>query len=110
MVDDHGKANDELQSLASRKQLRVPDRPKSYQKAEKARLEKLARAAFDDAFVKAMAADHEKAVGFFSRQAASGGDAELKDWAQKTLPKLKEHLATAQQLARGKSANASTDR
>jgi putative membrane protein len=110
LVEDHGKANEELQSLASRKQLRVPDQPKSYQKAEKARLEKLSGAAFDDAFVKSMAADHEKAVSLFSKQASSGADADLKDWAQKTLPTLKQHLAKAQELARGKSANATTDR
>ncbi len=70
-----------LLALASRKQLHVPGQPKGYQKAEKARLEKL-----------------------------SGADAELKDWAQKTLPTLKQHLAKAQELAHGKSANASTDR
>lgn len=110
VVEDHGKANEELKSLASRKQLAVPEQPKSYQKAEKARLEKLSGAAFDDAFMKTMAADHEKAVSLFSKQAASGSDSELKDWAQKTLPTLKEHLTKAQELAHGRPAKASTDR
>jgi putative membrane protein len=108
VVEDHGKANEELKSLASRKQLAVPEQPKSYQKAEKARLEKLSGAAFDDAFMKAMAADHQKAVSLFSKQAAAGSDSDLKDWAQKTLPTLKEHLTKAQELAR--PAKPSTDR
>jgi putative membrane protein len=104
MVDDHGKANQELESLASGKQLTVPGEPKPDQKAEKARLEKLSGASFDDAFMKTMAKDHQKAVGLFSKQASSGSDAELKSWAQQKLPTIKEHLAKAQELANGKAA------
>jgi len=106
MVEDHGKANQELESLASGKQLTVPGEPTPNQKAEKARLEKLSGASFDDAFMKAMAKDHQKAVGLFSKQASSGSDAELKSWAQQKLPTIKEHLAKAQELANGNAAGA----
>lgn len=54
--------------------------------------------------MKTMAKDHQKAVGLFSKQASSGSDAELKSWAQKTLPTIKQHLAQAQELATGKAA------
>jgi putative membrane protein len=106
MVEDHGKANDELKSIASGKQLSLPSEPAPNQKAEKARLEKLSGAAFDDAFMKTMAKDHQKAVGLFSKQASAGSDAELKSVAQKTLPTIKEHLAKAQDLASGKASDA----
>jgi putative membrane protein len=106
MVEQHGKANEELQAIASGKQLSVPSEPGPQHKAEKARLEKLSGASFDDAFMKTMAKDHQKAVGLFSKQASSGSDAELKSWAQKTLPTIKQHLAEAQELAAGKSAGA----
>jgi putative membrane protein len=42
--------------------------------------------------------DHEKAVKLFQKEAQSGQDPELKQFAQQTLPKLQQHLQMAQQL------------
>jgi putative membrane protein len=109
MVSDHGKANDELKELASRKGVTLPTEPTAAQKAEKARLEKLSGAAFDDAYTKAMEKDHRKAVNLFSKQAKSGSDNEVKQWAEEKLPKLKEHLTKAEQLA-GSGAGKGADR
>jgi len=106
MVEDHRKANAELRSLAG-KDLAFPAEPAPDQKAEKARLEKLSGAAFDDAFMKTMVKDHQKAVSLFSKEAGSGSDEQLKSWAQKTLPTIKEHLARAQDVSRGKTASVS---
>src|SRR5436853_3961908 len=44
---------------------------------------------------------HQEAVDLFTRYSASGDNNELKSWAAKTLPKLKEHLAMAQKLDQG---------
>jgi putative membrane protein len=103
MIDDHSKANEELKALASRKDIDLPSEPKPEHKAEKERLEKLSGAAFDQAYAKAMAKDHKKAVDLFSKQASRGSDAELKAWAAQKLPTLKQHHAKADQLAGGKS-------
>ncbi len=110
MVTDHGKANEQLKDLASKKNLTLPTEPTAAQRAEKARLEKLSGAAFDSAFTKAMERDHRKAVSLFSKEASSGSDSDLKQWAGQTLPTLKEHLAKAEQLAgaRGASRGATT--
>ncbi len=102
MVTDHGKANEQLKDLASKKNLTLPTEPTAAQKAEKARLEKLSGAAFDSAFTKAMERDHREAVSLFSKEASSGSDSDLKQWAGQTLPTLKEHLAKAEQLAGAK--------
>jgi putative membrane protein len=101
MVTDHGKANDELKQLASQKNVTLPSEPTAAQKAEKARLEKLSGAAFDSAFMKAMEQDHRKAVSLFSKEASAGKDSDVKQWAGQTLPRLKEHLSKAEQLAGG---------
>jgi putative membrane protein len=108
MVDDHGKANEQLKQLASRKNVDLPTEPKPEHKAEKERLEKLSGAAFDQAYAKAMEKDHRKAVDMFSRQAKSGADAELKEWAESKVPTLKQHLAHATELS-GKSGAKSGD-
>lgn len=99
LVDDHGKAYAELKALAAQKTIALPDGPKPAQKAERARLEQLAGAAFDAAFVNTMKADHLKAVELFSEQAASAADPDVKAWAGQKLPTLQAHLAKAEELA-----------
>ena len=99
MVDDHGKANDELKSLANSKSITLPgESPKGAAQAAIAKLEKMDGAAFDRAYVDDQVRDHEKAVALFERQAKSGKDAELKAFAEKTLPTLKEHLKMVRDL------------
>jgi putative membrane protein len=104
MVEDHSKANEELKALASRKDINLPSDPKPEHKAEKERLEKLSGAAFDQAYAKAMAKEHKKAVDLFSKQASRGADAELKAWAAQKLPTLKQHHAKAAELAGAKGS------
>lgn len=68
-------------------------------KAVKDRLSKLSGAEFDQAFMEQMVKDHTQAVTLFENQATNGKDAEVKAWAAKTLPTLKEHLQLAQEIS-----------
>ena len=100
MVDDHSKANDELTKLASSKGISAPTEvtnPKH--KSLMSRLEKLSGKEFDRAYIQAMVGDHEHAVGAFRSFAAHGQDAELKAWAERTLPTLEEHERLAKTTA-----------
>ena len=97
---DHSKANDELKSLASSKHVTLPGSMKTYAANLKERLSKLSGAEFDRAYVAAMVEDHQKDVRAFEREATAGADADVKAFASKTLPTLKEHLQQAQQLAK----------
>src|SRR3954470_23916371 len=91
MVDDHGKANDELKSLAAKKGVTLPATPDAAEKATQARLSKLSGAAFERAYMQDMVKDHDKDVAAFKRASTNAGDADLKAWAAKTLPTLEEH-------------------
>ena len=91
MVDDHGKANDELKSLASQKGVTLPSSPDAAQKSTQARLSKLSGDAFDRAYMQDMVKDHDKDVAAFKRASTTAADADLKAWAAKTLPTLEEH-------------------
>ena len=97
---DHSKANDELKSLASSKHVTLPDAPTKYAANAKARLSKLSGAEFDRAYITEMVQDHQKDVREFEKAASSGSDVDVKAFASKTLPTLKEHLQQAQQLAK----------
>ena len=98
MVDDHGKANKELQELARQEGATLPTYTDKAHQAAKARLEKLSGEAFDKAYAQQMVKDHQLAVGLFRAQARSGRDPEVKAWAEKMLPNLEEHLKQARAL------------
>jgi len=46
--------------------------------------------------MKHMVSDHKKDVSEFKSEASKAKDADLKQWAQTTLPVLEEHLKLAQ--------------
>jgi putative membrane protein len=95
MVDDHGKANDELAKILTQKQMTAPTALKGKEKATYDRLAKLNGAAFDRAYMDTMVKDHEKDVKEFEKESTSGKDSDLKAFAAKTLPTLQDHLKMA---------------
>ena len=99
MVADHGKANDELKSLAQTKSISIPADVDAKHKATQDRLSKLSGAAFDRAYIQEMVADHEKDVADFRKEANSGSDSDVKAWAAKTLPTLEEHNKMVQDIS-----------
>jgi putative membrane protein len=99
LATDHQKANDEVMAIAKSKNVTLPTTPPAAAKATKARLEKLSGAAFDHAYAAAMVADHQKAITAFTA-ATKNADADVKAFAEKTLPTLKHHLEEAQKLSK----------
>jgi putative membrane protein len=97
MVDDHGKANDELKALAQGKNIALPSEIGPDEKALHNRLMKLSGPTFDQAYMKAMVNDHVKDVNEFRMESKSGKDPDVKAWAAKTLPTLEEHLKMARE-------------
>jgi putative membrane protein len=99
MVDDHGKANQELKQLAESKGMQVPAMLDGDHKKTKDKMSKLSGAAFDREYMSMMMKDHQKAVELFEGQSKNGKDPELKSWADKTLPTLREHMQMARDVA-----------
>ena len=99
MVDDHTKANQELRTLAPARNLpaAIAIDPKHQAMADQ--LATLHGAAFDREYMAGQVTDHEEAVMLFTAAAKESQDAEVKAWAAKTLPILKEHLQMARALA-----------
>lgn len=100
MVTDHSKANAELAQLATTKGLALPTELADAHKSGYEHLNGLSGAEFDKAYMQHMVADHETAVADFDKASTSATDADLKAWAGKTLPALKEHLELAKTTAR----------
>ena len=96
MVQDHGKANDELKQIAGSKGIDLPTALDDKHRKDKEKLGKLSGAQFDKAYMSHMVDDHKKDVADFKKEASSGKDADIKAFAAKTLPTLEEHLKLAQ--------------
>ncbi len=95
MIDDHGKANDELTGLAGRKGVTVPTELKSKHQKVIDSLTKLSGPDFDKQYMAEMVKDHVADVALFKKEANGGKDAELTTWAKQTLPTLEKHLTMA---------------
>lgn len=98
MVEDHGKANDELKSWASSNNVTLPTEMGAQHKAMHEKLAKLSGDAFDRAYVAHMVTAHAKAVSLFQGASKTAKNADLKAWAAKTLPTLQEHHKMARDL------------
>ena len=106
MIDDHGKAGDELKGIAQRKNLAWPAALPPESVAEKDKLSKLSGHAFDQAYIAAMAKGHRDLLPFVRAYAQSSSDAELKAWATKVSSSVEAHLMHAEKVqgAIGKTA------
>jgi putative membrane protein len=98
MVSDHSKSNEKLKALADTRKVDLPKTLDAEKKAEKTKLEAQSGPAFDAAYMDAMVKAHEKTVGLLENQIKNGKDATIRHFAQETLPTVKRHLETAEQL------------
>jgi putative membrane protein len=99
VVDEHGKAVDELALLARQKGVSLPSALDTKQRQQRDRLAKLSGSAFDRAYIDTMVKDHRKEIATFKKQLERSKDLELKVWAGKTLPTVEERLHMAEDLA-----------
>jgi putative membrane protein len=98
MVSDHTKANEELEKIATGKSLKVPTAPEAEHKAKLEELSKKTGREFDKAYVQAQVSGHEKMQQLLEHEAKDGKDADLRTFAEKTLPTVAQHYQMAKQL------------
>ncbi|MGE5419376.1 MAG: DUF4142 domain-containing protein [Chloroflexota bacterium] len=98
MVRDHSKANDELKSIASQKNIQLPASMDEKHMNSVNDLKKKKGAELDKDYMSDMVDDHEKDVDKFRKQSEDGKDPEIKAFATKTLPVLQTHLDSAKSI------------
>ncbi|CAO3428243.1 DUF4142 domain-containing protein [Azospirillum doebereinerae] len=98
MVTDHGKTAETMKALAKTKSVALPTALDAEHKQKLDQLGGLSGAAFDSAYVQGQLDAHRTAVALFDGQIKEGRDNDLKQFAQKTLPTLQEHLHHVQTL------------
>jgi putative membrane protein len=110
MVTDHTKTSTELKSMVTGGKVQAT-LPTSLDSSHQSKLDKLKDASgkdFSSDFNSYQVSAHKDAVSLFERYAKGGDNAELKDWAGKTLPTLQHHLEMAQELGKAPSVGQSS--
>jgi putative membrane protein len=100
LVKDHTKTNEQFGALALTNKLAAITGLEKGDVDVHDRLAKLKGEDFDRAYIRQMVADHEKAVRLFEGEVKSGTDAKLKEFAEKTLPMLRDQLKQAREIAK----------
>jgi len=103
MIRDHTETSNELKQLVQSGKVRAE--LSSALDAEHQKklddLKKLSGRELDRQYDRMQLQAHQEAVDLFSRYAQGGDNNDLKAWAAKTLPHLREHLTMAQKLDQG---------
>jgi putative membrane protein len=86
MVKDHGKANEELKTIAKEEKVDLP--------AEK----EAGKWKSDKDYMDAMVKDHEKDLAAFEKEAKNGSDSDVKSFASKTAEVVRTHLEMAKKI------------
>jgi len=100
MVDAHSKTTEELKGIVASEKIKV-DLPTKLDAKHQKLIDDLNAASnenFDKTYAKQQVDGHQDAVDLFDSYAKKGDNAALKQFAQKTLPVIQEHLAEAKKL------------
>jgi putative membrane protein len=98
MIKDHGKAGENLKSVASKMNVSVPDKVSSKHQATIDKMSKMSGPAFDNAYIKAMVEDHEKDIAEFEKARGQVSNEDLKKFIDETVPVMKEHLEMVKKM------------
>jgi len=99
MIDDHGKANEELKAIASKKGVTLPDKTDSKHIKATTKLSGLNGEKFDKEYIaNPGVSDHKGAQKLFKDGSKNLKDPDLKAFAQKTLPIVEHHLMMVEDM------------
>lgn len=97
MVADHTNANEKLLALAHGKKVAPPPAP-AEPDATFTTLKGLSGMAFDQAWTDAVVKNQQRAVALFASESRQAQDPDVKNFADKMLPVLNQHLDMARKL------------
>jgi putative membrane protein len=97
MEKDHTAAGDKLKAVAGSKNITVPSAVSPDMQKVIDGLQQKTGKDFDKAYINQMVDDHKKVIGMFEDESKNGSDADIKAFADSTLPTLRMHLEKAQE-------------
>jgi len=107
MIEDHGAANAKLETIAGEQKLTVPKELDAKHKGDVDALQN-GKDPIDGPYVQLQRDAHADAVKLFESYAKDGDNAELKTFAQQTVPTLKMHQEMIEKIAATAGTQSST--
>lgn len=101
MISDHEAVNAQLQQLASSHGMEVPQEPASTHRVMLEELQAFTGEQLAPNYLQYQTVAHQDAVNLFQRHTQQGENAELKQFAQQTLPSLQQHLDMVREIQAG---------
>ncbi|UOQ54306.1 DUF4142 domain-containing protein [Hymenobacter cellulosivorans] len=98
MVEQHSEANNALKALAGRKSLVLPASLGQEQQETYSKLAALTGTEFDKQYMASMVKDHKRDADEFEDMSEDAYDGDIRGFAAKYAPVLKEHLDMAEKL------------
>jgi putative membrane protein len=98
MITDHTAANNELKAIAEAKGLKVPSAIAGPPAQHMAAVQAAEGDAFDKTYIQHQAKAHQDTIAMFQAEAQNGSDADLRAFAEKTLPTLNKHAEHVQAM------------
>ena len=99
MVQDHGKAHNELSDIAQDRRYSLPTETDQEHKDMAAMLMALNGRAFDSTYIHKMVEAHDKTIVIFQNEISNGQSADVKSYASNKLPALQHHRHMADSIA-----------
>jgi putative membrane protein len=100
IVRDHTQANQELKSLATSKNVMLPDSLDTDMKEHLESMRKMKGKDFDKHYISMMKDDHKDDIDKFEKAANNVSDADVKAFAAKTLPVLRTHRDSVESVSK----------
>jgi putative membrane protein len=100
VVKDHEKSADRLAKVIKNRKVAIVSGLEKENRDQIDRLSKVRGDQFDREYLHWMVMTHTNAISMFENEAKNGKDAEIRSFADETLPTLREHLKRAEELAK----------
>lgn len=99
MEQDHSNAQDQLRTLAQQKGVTLPSGPGAEGNNLKQQLSSTSGNQFDKTYVEHMLSGHKKAIAMLENEVENGQDQAIKNFAEKVLPTIQDHIRIAENIA-----------
>ena len=96
MIDDHTPANDKLTQIATAKGDTPPTDLSAADQKMMSKLQGMDGKKFDSTYLKGQVKSHKEMLKLFSDESKKGSDADLKAFADQTIPVVQSHITMAQ--------------
>ncbi|MFN6943898.1 MAG: DUF4142 domain-containing protein [Cytophagaceae bacterium] len=98
ILNEHGKVQEELKQFAQQRNVMLPDSIDSDQRNNLSDLAQKEGFEFDTEFMDKMVERHNETLDRFESKAEDAEDPQLREWAQNTVPTLRNHKHEAENV------------